>query len=113
MKPSTLPLLVLGLLMLAAIIAAGCTGSTAAPAAGDIKKFSSADEIRDYIKNNTALAGETVYLDGGVWARDTATAPPVPAVAESAGKGITVPQAAPGGMQGPRTILSPMYRWPA
>jgi uncharacterized secreted protein with C-terminal beta-propeller domain len=100
MKPSTLPLLVLGLLMLAAIIAAGCTGSTAAPAAGDIKKFSSADEIRDYIKNNTALAGETVYLDGGVWARDTATAPPVPAVAESAGKGITVPQAAPGGYAG-------------
>ena len=100
MKPSKLPLLVLGLLMLAAIIAAGCTGSTVTPAAGDIKKFSSADEIRDYIKNNTAIAGETVYLDGGVWARDTAIAPPVPAVAESAAKGITVPQAAPVGYAG-------------
>ena len=110
MKPSALPLLVLGLLMLAAIIAAGCTGSTVAPAAGDIKKFSSADEIRDYIKNNTALAGETVYLDGGVWARDIAIAPPVQAVAESAAKGITVPRQHPWGLQGSRTIPPPTCR---
>ena len=96
MKPGTLPLLVLGLLMLAAIIAAGCTGSTVTPAAGDIKKFSSADEIRDYIKNNTAIAGETDYVNGGVWARDVAVAAPQIAVAESAAKGLNIPAASVG-----------------
>ena len=59
MSRSTLPLLVLTLLVVAVIIAAGCTGSAVTPAPGDIKKFSSADEIRENIKNNTALAGET------------------------------------------------------
>jgi len=85
-----LPLLVLGLLIVAVIIAAGCTGSAVAPAAGDIKKFSSADEIREYIKNNTALAGETDYANGGVWSQDMAVAPGA-AVAESAVKGLSVP----------------------
>jgi len=47
-----------GLVLLAAVIAAGCAGSGVTPAAGDIKKFSSADEIRAYIENNTALAGD-------------------------------------------------------
>ena len=90
-----LPLLVLGLLIVAVIIAAGCTGSAVAPAAGDIKKFSSADEIREYIKNNTALAGETDYANGGVWSQDMAVAPGA-AVAESAVKGLTVPAASVG-----------------
>ena len=57
MTRSTLPLLVIALLVLAAVIAAGCTGAVVTPAEGDINKFSSADEIREYIKNNTALAG--------------------------------------------------------
>ena len=95
MSRSTLPLLVLGLLIVAVIIAAGCTGSAVAPAAGDIKKFSSADEIREYIKNNTALAGETDYANGGVWSQDMAVAPGA-AVAESAVKGLTVPAASVG-----------------
>ena len=56
-------LVLIGLVLLAAIIAAGCAGSVVTPAAGDIKKFSSADEIREYIENNTALAGaEDMYL---------------------------------------------------
>ena len=40
-------------LLLAAVIASGCVRSTVPAPSGDIKKFSSADEIRDYIKNNT------------------------------------------------------------
>jgi uncharacterized secreted protein with C-terminal beta-propeller domain len=94
MTRSAFPLLVLtGLVLLAAIIAAGCTGSVVTPATGDIKKFSSADEIRDYIKNNTALAGgeEYGYATNGV-ARDAVMAPQA-AVAESAAKGLSVPAA--------------------
>ena len=34
--------------------------------AGEIKKFSSADEIRDYIKNNTHVAQTTYYRSDGV-----------------------------------------------
>ena len=40
-------------LMLAAVLASGCMSSPVTAPSGDIKKFSSADEIRDYIKNNT------------------------------------------------------------
>ena len=42
-------------LMLAAVLASGCMSSPATAPSADIKKFSSADEIRDYIKNNTQL----------------------------------------------------------
>ena len=91
MTRSASPLLVLtGLVLLAAIIAAGCAGSVVTPAiAGDIKKFGSADEIRDYIKNNTALAGdEDYYYTNGVVGRDTVlrgdVVVPQAAVAESA-----------------------------
>jgi inhibitor of cysteine peptidase len=95
MTRSAFPLLVLTVfVLLAAIIAAGCTGSVVTPATGDIKKFSSADEIRDYIRNNTALAGgeEYGYATNGV-ARDAVMAPQA-AVAESAAKGLSVPAAA-------------------
>jgi uncharacterized secreted protein with C-terminal beta-propeller domain len=85
----------LALLVVAVIIAAGCTGSAVAPAAGDIKKFSSADEIREYIKNNTALAGGTDYANGGVRSGDMAI-PPRAAVAESAAKGLNVPSVSGG-----------------
>jgi inhibitor of cysteine peptidase len=97
-------LVLIGLVLLAAIIAAGCTGSVLTPAiAGDIKKFSSTDEIREYIENNTALAGAEDYQyatnGAGVWATDAAV--PVPAgtraaVAESSAKGLTVPAASVG-----------------
>ncbi|MCK9631654.1 MAG: beta-propeller domain-containing protein [Methanoregula sp.] len=78
-------------LVIAAIIAAGCTGSTTSPAAGEIKKFSSADEIREYIEENTKLAAEAdgdYYATGAVMARDVAVGVPQSAVAESA-KGLT------------------------
>ncbi len=96
MTRSALPLLVLALLVLAAAIAAGCTGSVSVPAAGDIRKFSSADEIRDYIENNTALAaaGDYGYSVNGI-ARDAGIAPQ-PAVAESSVKGLAVPSASAG-----------------
>ena len=73
MTRSASPLLVLaGLVLLAAIIAAGCAGTVVTPAiAGDIKKFSSTDEIREYIENNTALAAADDYQyatnGAGVW----------------------------------------------
>ena len=100
MTRSTLPLVALALFIIAAIMAAGCTGSVAAPADGNIKKFSSADEIREYIRNNTALAAEEDgYGYGESWAVDDAirtmvpTAAPQTATAESAAKGAAVPAA--------------------
>ena len=89
MSRDTLPLLVLGLFILAAIIAGGCMGSAVGPAAGDIKKFNSADEIREYIKNKTALADENGYGESWI-ATDMAVAP---SVAKSAAKGVAVPAA--------------------
>ncbi|RPI38240.1 MAG: hypothetical protein EHM53_09275 [Methanoregulaceae archaeon] len=91
MKPSTLPLLALAILIVAAIIAAGCTDSVAAPASGDIKKFSSADEIREYIRNNTALAGAEEYGYGSNGIARDAVLTPQAATAESVAKGISVP----------------------
>jgi inhibitor of cysteine peptidase len=107
MTRSTLPLLVSVLLIIAAIIACGCVGSAVAPAAGDIKKFSSADEIRDYIKNNTAIAaeedgygyGESWAVTGGVRTMVPTAAPQI-AMAESAvvakGDSLTVRSASAG-----------------
>jgi uncharacterized secreted protein with C-terminal beta-propeller domain len=96
MSRNTLSLLVLALVMLAAVIAAGCTGAVVAPAGGEINRFSSAEEIREYIKNNTALAGEDEYgyTDGWV-ARDAVMAPQA-AVAENAmvkGVALSAPSA--------------------
>jgi inhibitor of cysteine peptidase len=97
MTRSASSLLVLTLfVLLAAIIAAGCAGSVVTPATGDIKKFSSADEIREYIENNTALAGaEDMYYTGGMVGRDTIlrgdVGVPQAAAAESSAKGMTVP----------------------
>ena len=100
MTRSTLYLLVPVLLIIAAIVTSGCVGSAVAPAAGDIKKFSSADEIRDYIKNNTAIAaegegdgdGESWGITDGVRTM-VPTAVPQIAMAESAAKGAAVPAA--------------------
>jgi len=91
MTRSAFPLVVLALLVLAAAIAAGCAGTGVVPAvAGDIKKFSSADEIREYIENNTALAAADDYAYGGNWVgRDVVI--PQAATAESAAKGMGVP----------------------
>ena len=82
-------LLLTGLVLLAAIIVAGCAGSVVTPATGDIKKFSSTDEIREYIKNNTALADENGYGYEESWAATDAVIAPRAAVAESAvAKGV-------------------------
>jgi inhibitor of cysteine peptidase len=92
MSRSTFPLLVLALFVLAAVIATGCTDSAVAPPSGDIKKFSSADEIREYIKNNSAVAEENGYGYTGSWAAtDLAVGAPQAAVAESAvAKGVSL-----------------------
>lgn len=79
------------LILTAAIIAAGCTGSTVAPASGEMKKFSSADEIRQYIDTNTKLAaeaeGETYATNSGVVALNVDAAAPR-AAAESSAKSV-------------------------
>jgi ABC-type glycerol-3-phosphate transport system substrate-binding protein len=46
--------LALVLVLVIAAIACGCMGTAPATTAGDIKKFGSQDEIRQYIKENTA-----------------------------------------------------------
>ena len=90
-RSASLLLVLTGLVLLAAIIAAGCAGSVITPVNGDIKKFSSTDEIRDYIKNTTAMAAEEDgYGYGGSWAATDAVVAPRAAVAESAvAKGVS------------------------
>ena len=75
-------------LILTAVIASGCMGSTTTAPAGDIRKFSSAEEIREYIKNNTQLAEESDYYADGAWSADRMVAVPATAMAESSAKGI-------------------------
>jgi inhibitor of cysteine peptidase len=79
-------------LMLAAVLVSGCISSTATAPSGDIKKFSSVDEIRDYIKNNTQLVQDENYRTDGVL-----VAVPVPVIAaqESAAKGVSLSGALP------------------
>jgi inhibitor of cysteine peptidase len=88
MSRTRLPLVALVTLVfiVAAVIVSGCMSTTVTAPAGEIKKFSSADEIRDYIRNNTQLAQEMYYRT------DEAGVPvPVPAMAaqESLAKGVS------------------------
>jgi inhibitor of cysteine peptidase len=69
--------------------------STVTAPSGDIKKFGSTDEIRDYIKNNTQLAQESYYNTNGMVATDRMTAVPVMAFQESAAKGTSIAGALP------------------
>lgn len=85
------------LVLLCAILVAGCTTATQAPA-GEIKKFGSTEEIRRYIEENTAKAGGTLYgaKDGSVRMVEEAVPAPV-AMAQGLSKssadvsGISVP----------------------
>ncbi len=79
-------------LILAAVIACGCMSGTVTAPAGDIKKFSSSEEIRDYIKNNTQLAQDLNYRNGGVL---TPVPAPVIAAQESSAKGVSISDALP------------------
>ncbi len=82
-------------LMLTAVMVSGCMGSAATVPTGDIKKFSSAEEIRDYIRNNTQLTGNSYYATDGVWATDRMVAVPPMAVQESSAKGVAQSGALP------------------
>ena len=90
-------------LILALVIASGCMGSTVTAPAGDIKKFGSADEIREYIKNNTQLAQDSYYSTNGALATDRMGAVPAMAVQESSAKGASLSGALPsaGGIGSP------------
>ena len=79
--------LALVLVLVVAAIACGCMGTAPATTAGDIKKFSSTDEIRQYIKENAAKVQDTYYgaVDGSL--RNAEVAMSVPsAVAQGAAK---------------------------
>ncbi len=78
-------------LMLAAVLASGCMSSPATAPSADIKKFSSADEIRDYIKNNTQLVQDENYRTDGAL---VAAPAPIAAAQESA-KGVSLSGALP------------------
>lgn len=82
-------------LIVVAVIATGCINSTVTAPSGEIKKFGSTDEIRDYIKNNTQLAQESYYNTNGWVATDRMTAVPAMAVQESAAKGASIAGALP------------------
>lgn len=84
-KLTLIALALLGL-VLVAVAACGCMSATLPVPAGEIKKFSSADEIRDYIRNTTHLAQTTYYRSDGVIAP---VAAPVSAGQESSNKGIS------------------------
>jgi len=110
MRNSTFPLLVLiALALLAAIFAAGCAGTMVTPVSGDIKKFGSPGEIREYIRNNTAVAAEaggyntdqSWAVTGGVRDMIPSGAPQTAGAAESpVAKGLAVPAAVPMGEVG-------------
>ena len=78
-------------LMLTAVLASGCMSSPATVPSGDIKKFSSADEILDYIKNNTQLVQDENYRTDGAL---VAAPAPIAAAQESA-KGVSLSGALP------------------
>jgi inhibitor of cysteine peptidase len=93
-KHSLIALTIL-MLIVVTVIATGCMNSTVTAPSGDIKKFGSTDEIRDYIKNNTQLAQESYYNTNGMVATDRMTAVPVMAFQESAAKGTSIAGALP------------------
>ena len=78
-------------LMLAAVLASGCMSSPATAPSGDIKKFSSADEILDYIKNNTQLVQDENYRTDGA----LVAAPAPIAAAQESTKGVSLSGAFP------------------
>jgi inhibitor of cysteine peptidase len=83
------------MLVVVAVIATGCMNSTVTAPSGDIKKFGSTDEIRDYLKNNTQLAQESYYNTNGMVATDRIASVPAMSVQESAAKGTSVAGALP------------------
>jgi len=74
------------LMLLCAVLACGCMGTMTAPA-GEMKKFGSADEIREYLRENIQKANEGGYglADGAVRIAEEPVAVPA-AVAEGAAK---------------------------
>ncbi len=81
----TTPLwLALVLVLVAAAIACGCMGTTTMTSAGDLKKFNSVDEIKQYIRENVPKAQDAYYTTD-ITGRmvDGAVPAPVMAVQES------------------------------
>lgn len=68
------------LVLLCALLACGCTGTTMA-SAGDLKKFNSVDEIKEYIKENAQKAQDSSYDTTVGTVRFAEGAVPAPAMA--------------------------------
>ncbi|MFA5213771.1 MAG: beta-propeller domain-containing protein [Methanoregula sp.] len=94
-------------LVLAAVIAGGCMSSTVTAPSGTIKKFSSEEEIREYIANTTQLTQTSHYGTGNVWAGDTIrTTAAAVSVQESSAKSLQAPAALPSALGGGTTDYS-------
>jgi len=78
--------LALVLVLVVAAIACGCMGTAPATTAGDIRKFGSQDEIRQYIKENTAKVQDTYYgaADGALRNAEIALSVPSAATQDAA-----------------------------
>ena len=95
-------------LVFTALIIGGCTGSSVPASSGEIKKFSSPEEIRDYLKNSSQFV-QVGYNTADGWAGTgqvrtmVPTAAPAPAMEQSVSKGVSVQNSLPsaGGIGSP------------
>jgi inhibitor of cysteine peptidase len=86
-----LPASLIAVILIAVIVTSGCMSPAGVPVTGEIKKFSSPAEIRQYIADNTALAnaaeyettGLTVFSESGPGAPQRTTADSAKTVAVS------------------------------
>jgi len=84
MSRTTTLLIVSAMVIITALLVCGCMGTTTMTSAGDLKKFNSVDEIKQYIKENVPKA-QNAYYTTDITGRmiDGAVPAPVMAVQES------------------------------
>ncbi|MCX6685104.1 MAG: beta-propeller domain-containing protein [Methanoregula sp.] len=85
MTRTTTTLIISALVIIAALLVCGCMGTTTMTPAGDLKKFNSTDEIKQYIRENTQTAQES-----GSWTTDGT----IQSVRESVAVPASMPQGA-------------------
>ena len=102
MSPKKFLLIAGSLLILCAILAAGCmsTPATIPSASSDLKKFNSTAEIEQYLKDSMAIDQQGGYYQTMVPTIGTATGVTVPQRAEQGKGDIAVPSALPIGLSG-------------
>ena len=101
MSPKNYLLIAGSLLILAAILATGCTGipATSPSASPDLKKFNSTTEIEQYLKDSMALDQQSGYYG-------TSTDVNGPQRSEMTKVAVAVPAALPGRLPGICRVLA-------